>query len=387
MFRTVSRPLAAGLFLVNAIAFAVTPSIAQAASSGCATGTSIVASPNPGKVGNQLSSVVSLIATDAWAVGAASTPVGNPPMLQSKPLVVHWNGSAWRAVRTAFAGEGALSGIAAVSSRDIWAVGHQGSPAAGNPLIEHWNGSAWSVVSSPVIPQGYLLGTSASGPDDVWAVGIRLGNISYGLIEHWDGFSWKVIGSPNPGADYNEIDSVVAVSQHEAWAVGFSITNNASTPIIARWNGSRWSLAPNPATGAHDSILRSIAATSEGEAWAVGQRRSADGNSVTTLVEHWDGRAWMVVASPSPTQQSWLMGVAVLGGEVWAVGVQVDGFTNHSLMVRGEAGQFSAVPSLDRGTGDNRLEGVAVSEGAAWAVGSDQGQAKGESLVLLACSQ
>ena len=130
MFRTVSRPLGLSLFLVNLLAFAVTPSIAQAASRQCATGT-IVSSPSPGKVGNHLSSVVSLSATDAWAVGGASTPVGNPPMLQSKPLVVHWNGSAWRAVHAPLAGEGALSGIAAVSASDLWAVGHQGAPDAG----------------------------------------------------------------------------------------------------------------------------------------------------------------------------------------------------------------------------------------------------------------
>ncbi len=387
MFRTVSRPLGLSLFLVNLLAFAVTPSIAQAASRQCATGTTIVSSPSPGKVGNHLSSVVSLSATDAWAVGGASTPVGNPPMLQSKPLVVHWNGSAWRAVHATLSGEGALSGIAAVSASDLWAVGHQGAPDAGTPLIEHWNGSAWSVVPSPAIPQGYLLGVSAFGADDVWTVGIRLGTISYSLIEHWDGSSWKVIESPNPGADYNEIDSVVAISHHEAWAVGFSISNNASTPIVARWNGSRWSLVQNPATAANDNILRSVAGRSEGDVWAVGQSRSADGSTVMTLVEHWDGRGWKVVASPSPTQQSWLIGVTVRGGEVWAVGVRVDGFTNHSLIVHGAEGQFSAVISSNRGTGDNGLEGVAIANGTAWAVGSDQGQTKGQSLVLLACSQ
>jgi hypothetical protein len=156
---------------------------------------------------------------------------------------------------------------------------------------------------------------------------------------------------------------------------------------VARWNGSSWNLVPSAATAAHDTILRSVAGPHEGDVWAVGQSRSADGSTVTTLVEHWDGRTWKVVGSPSPTQQSWFTGVAVRGSAVWAVGVRVDGFTNHTLMVRGEEGRFSTVPSSSRGSGDNGLEGVAISDGSAWAVGSDQGQTKGESLVLAVCPE
>jgi hypothetical protein len=387
MLRIVSTPLGWGLFLVNVLAFVAAPSIAQAATLGCGGAASIVASPSPGKVGNNLSSVVSLSASDAWAVGGASTAVGILPTLQSKPLVVHWNGLAWRAFHTSLVGAGNLSGIAAVSSRDVWAVGHQGSFQGGTPLIEHWNGSAWSVVPSPSVAQGYLLGTSAFGPDDVWAVGIRLGTVTYSLVEHWDGSSWKVVPSPNPGIDYNEIDSVVAISSHLAWAVGFSISNNVSTPILARWDGVSWSRVQSPATGSSDNLLRSVAGLSADDLWAVGQSRSADGSSVSTLVEHFDGGGWRVVASPSPTPQSWLSGVAVGGGEVWAVGVRVDGFTNHTLIVHGVKGQLGALPSPNRGSGDNILEGVAVTDRAAWAVGSDQGLIKGESIVLSTCSR
>ncbi|MDQ6878027.1 MAG: hypothetical protein M3082_10095 [Candidatus Dormibacteraeota bacterium] len=381
-----STPLGWGLFLVNVLALVAAPSIAEAATLGCGGAVSIIASPSPGKVGNNLSSVVSLSASDAWAVGGASSAVGNPPTLQSKPLAIHWNGSSWRASHSTLAGAGNLSGITAVSSRDIWAVGHQGSFQAGTPLAEHWNGSAWSVVPSPSIQQGYLLGASAHGTNDVWAVGIRLGTVSYSLIEHWDGSSWQVVPSPNPGIDYNEIDSVVAISSRLAWAVGFSISNNVSTPILARWNGVSWNLVQSPATGVSDNLLRSVAGLSENDVWAVGQSRSADGSSVGTLVEHWDGRGWRVVASPSPTPQAWLTGVAVAGGRVWAVGVRMDGFTNHTLIVRGEKGLLSAVPSPNRGSGDNMLEGVAVADGKAWAVGSDQGLTNGESLVLRACA-
>jgi len=376
-----------GLFLVNLLAWTAVPSAASSASLACAAGTSIVASPSPGKVGNQLSGVISLSASDAWAVGGASTPVGNPPALQTEPLIVRWNGTGWRGVHTPLVGAGVLSGIAAVSESDIWAVGHQGSNESGTPLIEHWNGTAWSVVPNLTVPSGYLLGVSVLASNDAWAVGIRLGMISTSLIEHWDGATWSVVQSPNPGVDYNEIDSVVAISPDQAWAVGFSQSNEVSSPLLARWDGSSWSLASSPRTVQPNGVLRSVAAQSADDVWAVGQTSSSDGSVVQTLIEHSDGHMWKVVSSPSPTTQSWLKGVSVVGGTVWAVGVQVDGTsTNRTLMERGQDGKIGVVASANRGTSHNSLEAIAATaNGVAWAVGSDQGLTKGETLVLLAC--
>jgi hypothetical protein len=319
-------------------------------------------------------------------VGGASTPTGNPPSLVTVPLVMRWNGSAWHLVHNPLAGAGALSAVAAVSPRDVWAVGHQGSTDAGTPLTEHWNGSAWSVVPGPMIAQGYLLGVSAVSSNDVWAVGIRLGSVSYGLIEHWNGSIWSVIHSPNPGVDYNEIDSVVAISAVDAWAVGSSQSSNVSSGILAHWDGSRWALAKNPVTPQTESVLRGVAVQSTGDIWAVGQTRNASGSVVHTLIEHSNGHGWTVVNSPSPTQQSRLTAVTVAGGAVWTVGVQNDGSTNRTLIERADHGQFTVVRSPNRGLGDNGLEGVAAAiDGSAWAVGSDQGATRGQSLVLAVC--
>ncbi len=44
-----------------------------------------------------------------------------------------------------------LAGVAAVSSKDIWAVGGHYDSSSGQilSLIENWNGTSWSVVPSP----------------------------------------------------------------------------------------------------------------------------------------------------------------------------------------------------------------------------------------------
>src|ERR671932_1913715 len=40
---------------------------------------------------------------------------------------------------------GSLSGVAAISSTDIWAVGANLNTFPGQPLIEHWDGKHWHI--------------------------------------------------------------------------------------------------------------------------------------------------------------------------------------------------------------------------------------------------
>ena len=71
-------------------------------------------------------------ARNAWAVGITST---------SKTLILRWNGSAWKLIRSPnpSAGRDILGGVTATSARNAWAVGSAGS----GTLILRWNGTAW----------------------------------------------------------------------------------------------------------------------------------------------------------------------------------------------------------------------------------------------------
>src|ERR1700680_466488 len=85
----------------------------------------------------------------------------------------------WQIVPSPNIGNGglgnALSGVAILSSSDVWSVGFL--PLRGNgpqrTLAEHWNGSQWSIVPSPNDHSIYdvLNGVSAVSTGDVWAVG------------------------------------------------------------------------------------------------------------------------------------------------------------------------------------------------------------------------
>src|SRR5438270_11754958 len=61
----------------------------------------------------------------------------------------------WSVVKSPNVGQ--LSGVAAVSASNIWAVGsyYAGSVKAGQTLIEHWNGTSWSVVKSPNVGSNF----------------------------------------------------------------------------------------------------------------------------------------------------------------------------------------------------------------------------------------
>src|SRR5437868_2907408 len=101
----------------------------------------VVASPNVGPGRNVLQGVAAVSSSDVWAVGSSEADT-NAPL---HTLVEHWNGSAWSVVSSPNRGpdNNNLTGVAALSANDVWAVGSDGKT-----LVEHWNGSAWSIVPS-----------------------------------------------------------------------------------------------------------------------------------------------------------------------------------------------------------------------------------------------
>src|SRR5437667_10446120 len=58
---------------------------AGALTAACSNGWAVVSSPNVGPYTNELHGVTAISATNAWAVGIAS----------SNTLIEHWNGTAW----------------------------------------------------------------------------------------------------------------------------------------------------------------------------------------------------------------------------------------------------------------------------------------------------
>ncbi|MDA8320156.1 MAG: hypothetical protein M0030_10185 [Actinomycetota bacterium] len=89
--------------------------------------------------------------------------------------------------------------------------------------------------------------------------------------------------------------------------------------------------------------LSAVAATSAGNAWAVG------GRAGKTLILHWNGTAWKIVASPTPAGGAMLTGVAAISaGDAWAVGYNPT-VGSHALILRwtGKVWRTSSTPAAE----------------------------------------
>jgi hypothetical protein len=188
-----------------------------------------VPSPDPGGPSqeNELLGVTATSRSNAWAVGDYFDGT------LSQPLIEHWDGTAWKVAKSPVIDTGFgsfLRAVSASSGSSAWAVGHAINSLSGRDvtLIEHWNGTAWKIVKSPNPGQFAgtdLNGVAATSGSNAWAVGsFSNGSVNQTLIEHWDGTSWKVQPSDDPGGSSSddELNAIGASSQGNAWSVGFS---------------------------------------------------------------------------------------------------------------------------------------------------------------------
>jgi hypothetical protein len=285
------------------------------------TAWSVIPSPNGGKF-NWLYGAAAISSKDAWAVGFAN----NSSWARNKPLAEHWDGTRWTIVPTPnrdFASE--FLGVAAVSSTNVWAVGDSTTSTGDRKtLVEHWDGSRWSIVVSPnASSYNGLVGVAADPAGGLWAVG----NVdSHTLIERYAGGSWSIVPSPNPNTT-NYLDRVAAVGSSDVWAVGLDYNDQyVYQSLIEHWDGTRWSVVAAPNIGAE---LRSVAAVSSSDVWAVGT------NGNRTLIEHWDGRAWSVAPSPNVGSGfNSLEGIGGVGTTLWAAGTYDTPTGSRTLILR-----------------------------------------------------
>jgi hypothetical protein len=177
--------------------------------------------------------------------------------------------------------------------------------------------------------------------------------------------------SPNVGRGDNYFLGVAATSACNAWAVGDYLNSKrtVSRTLIEHWNGKAWKVQASPNPSKIDSELYGVAATSAKNAWAVGIDCSK--SACRTLVEHWNGKAWKAQASPSPSPGSQLRAITAISAKnAWAVGYFAHGSVTRTLIEHWNGKAWKVRPSPDRGGPDNDLEGVAASSPSnAWAVG------------------
>ena len=231
--------------------------------------------------------------------------------------------------------------MTAITANDAWAVGTFRSGGIAQTLVERWNGTTWGVVQSPNAGTGFntLLGISAASATDIWAVGNYFsGATSRTLALHWNGTAWSVSTTPNVGTQANYLSAVSARAGGDVWAVGYYfVSGSVSQTLVEHWDGATWNVVASPNVGTGLNNLRGVAALAANDVWAVGYycTGSCGSSPYQTLTEHWNGSTWNIVPSVNVgSGYNYLISVSPVGANnVWAVGYYRDVDTTYKTLV------------------------------------------------------
>lgn len=316
----------------------------------------------------------------SYAAGSSPKFLQGTSLSSRKPTS---NCGTWSAISSPNPGNtDELNGVVSISTKDVWAVGEYNSNNVEQTLIEHWDGVSWSVVPSPNVASenSRLYGVTAISANNIWAVGSSSSsNSEQPLIEHWDGSNWNIISSPDSGSSYGRLDGITSISSGNIWAVGYDTNlSNFEQTLIEHWNGKKWGIVASPNfSGSQNNFLTGVVRSpGSNQVWAVGSYNTSTASGLT-LIEHWNGGSWSLVSSPNPGSTSnfvfnTLSGIAAASANnIWAVGsyYNVNGY--QPLIEHWDGSSWNSVSSPNPGTGQIELATVTKVPGTSqvWAAG------------------
>jgi hypothetical protein len=267
------------------------------------------------------------IASELWGVSCASASaciaVGDEVTGASAQVALaeRWTGTAWT-VQSTPTPSGAmasyLDGVSCTSTSACTAVGHYVSSAGASvPLAERWNGTSWAVQATPNqsgATATFLDAVSCASASACTAIGYYLTGAGafQTLAEAWNGTSWAIQATPAPtGSTGGFLLGVSCTAAAACTATGYFTTASTSLTLAERWNGTAWSIQSSATpSGSTGSQLYGVSCTSDAACTAVGNYDTATG--VRALAERWNGIAWSVqsVAAPSDATAGYLNAVS-----------------------------------------------------------------------------
>jgi hypothetical protein len=158
------------------------------------------------------------------------------------------------------------------------------------------------------------MSVSADAPDDAWAVGYTITNEqTRSYTSHWDGTSWVRVASPSP--DWGDLlCSVIAFGPDDVWAAGqrrVGKPGGIPRSLVMHYDGATWSMVHIKDDSALAARKWSIAGTSSNDVWVAGEVYHGEEGPSKLALEHWNGTKWKFVNSPLSRRQQ--------RGNLWAV--------------------------------------------------------------------
>jgi hypothetical protein len=201
--------------------------------------------------------------TNVWAQG--STLI-HPSIGRWTELTLHWDGRRWKVTtRGSFMDPEFVFRLLALGPRDVWSFGENGSGPF-LPFARHFDGTRWRGVPVP----GLITGVSALSARDIWGAGTIDGHVGpVPAVMRWTGERWQVVARPQiRGAASNAagFDAIAALSDRNVWAAGgFDTRNGVAHPVVLHFNGTGWRQFD---LGNENAVLFQIVPDGHGGVWA-----------------------------------------------------------------------------------------------------------------------
>ncbi|MFB4300796.1 hypothetical protein [Actinomadura sp. NTSP31] len=228
------------------------------------------------------------VVVTAAAAGTAGTALADAPP------------GTWTATEITGLTAPALYGVTAPDRGHAWAVGTQSSSSA--PLILSYRNGAWTPQAAPAGTAPELVDVASGGPSNVWAVGQGGGDTSAKAL-HWNGGAWKAVDYPRPLPMAVSVDS-----RGKAWSIGSNA--DGSGAAVYRRSGGAW--ADKGFALPDRGIVDALAARTPKDVWVGGATStSADG------LWHYDGTSWTQMDIPDNWPHWVLQIVALSPKDVW----------------------------------------------------------------------
>lgn len=362
----------------------------------------------------RLGAAIAVAATGLAALSTATTAQAATPSAQAATTSAQAaTATQWKLVfRTRSGPSQGLLTVTAPAKNDAWAAGATSSDKL---VLLHWNGRSWSAASTKGIANFYPVTAQSTSPSNVWLFGDKIvNNASLPAALVYDGRSWRTVSLP---ADFL-IGSTAVLSASSVWGSTSNCAGECSQ--LTHWNGHAWTSTtipgavqdatsagnhawflvltnlqfPNNGAASGTMVLYEITgnamtkvkvpagrylgagqivAAPNGQRWLL-TALAGKGNTHTTRLYHWTGKAWALINIPvnmCPPRESgfcpWVFSGLTYDGEngFWA------GWQAHWTGTKWlDTNNFAA--QIRRGTTVNTGDALAVIPGTSsvWGAGT-----------------
>ena len=252
--------------------------------------------------------------TSATGVQSAGSSARAAPSSRAAPSVT--TAATWApATLPAMPPQDSLNGVAATTGGIAWAVGEQcqGLIAPGDPLVLKSVGGHPIRVPLPAVQwQGSLTGVAAVSRTDAWAIGTDVSGNPH--ILRGSGGIWSDVPFPGNATAGVTLTAIAAVTGVSPWVA----ENGPNGPVLLHWLGSRWASQAAPPG---DTSLSALTVHSATDVWAAGYAPDpADAFQSVVAVSHWNGSEWTTLSTAGTAQWDVASIVAAGPDDVWISG-------------------------------------------------------------------